>query len=197
MVPRTLFFSAARSSTPSLDPPGQPAYPHKAQQQQQQGGRELWETTRVYVGYTLTIQRAGVRGRVCLTTHQPVLPRYHAVARHGNLVADVVSLVRSACEHLLAPPAAHRHLRIYDAMYVQLIHITDVNLTDSQASAADAALGVEVRIIPAVDAAPPPIPPSALPPPSAPASAQPSTKSTTAVPSWLCSAASPTPAYRV
>jgi hypothetical protein len=74
-----------------------------------------------------------------------VLPRYHAAARHGNLVADLVSLVRSACEHLLAPPAAHSRLRIYDALYVQLVHVTDMQLTDSQASAADAALGVEVR----------------------------------------------------
>jgi hypothetical protein len=74
-----------------------------------------------------------------------VLPRYHAAARHGNLVADIVSLVRSCCEHLLAPPAAHSHLRIYDAVYVQLIHVTDVQLTEEQGAEADAALGVEVR----------------------------------------------------
>jgi hypothetical protein len=49
-----------------------------------------------------------------------VLPRYHAAARHGNLVADLVTLVRSACEHLLAPPAAHSRLRIYDALYLQV-----------------------------------------------------------------------------
>jgi hypothetical protein len=35
-------------------------------------------------------------------------------------VADLVTLVRSACEHLLAPPAAHSRLRIYDALYLQV-----------------------------------------------------------------------------
>lgn len=62
------------------------------------------------------------------------LPRPEHYPKHQHkrgLVADLVGLLQSACDHLLAPPIAHANLRFYTNVTIQVIRITDKPLDAS------------------------------------------------------------------